>query len=276
VTTVVWPVRAPWTDLTPGVRKVLVIDDAPSSSAGNFGLDTLYQNTMARNLGVGTYSILRLQFSTPFRSARDLAQTFRLFDAVIWYRGDQGTYTGLGAPGPGVSLLQAYQDTIAAWVEGGGRFFLECMNPIDDPQGVDAASRGPLRFEFLDRWAASDSFRVFYRGLDLSVAYGSANGGLYRSSKFGIGIRTPVLLQTIGIRAFAVRDTHDVAFWALPGALNPPTTQDLPVGTSRRVGAGRVMLMTYPVRFNNPTYSSTADVLRRMLFDPAQGVVAAP
>lgn len=276
VTQVVWPVRAPWTNLDPSVRKVLVIDDAPSGSPGNFGLDTLYANTLARNAAPGSYSIIRLQFSTPFRSARDVAQTLRLFDAVVWYRGDTGTYTGFGSPGPGVGLLQAHQDTIAAWVEGGGRFFLECMNPIEDPQGQDGFSRGPLRREFLDRWAASDSFRTFFRGLDLSVAWGSSNGGFYRSSKFGIGLRTPVLLQTIGIRAFAVRDTNDVVFWARPGALNPANAEDFAVGTSRRVGGGRVMLMTYPVRFNNPTFSSTAEVLRRMLYDPAQGVLAAP
>lgn len=278
VTRVLWTVRAPATVLTPqGRGRVLVVDDAPSGSQGNFGLDTLYANTLARNLPAGTYSILRLQFSNPFRSGEDLAQTLRLFDAVVWYRGDTGTYTGFGAPNTGVELLAAYQDSIYAWIDAGGRFYLECMNPVDDPAGSDAGSRGPLRREFLDRYADSDSLRTYIRNLEPSVAFGNANGGRFRSSLFDIGVRAPVLLQTVGLRAFAVRDTRNVVLWAMPGALNPSNVVDYPVAVATRQPAGgRVMLVTYPVRFNQPAYSSTAEVMRRLLFDPLNGLVAAP
>ena len=112
-----WYVRAPATVLDPTTKRgrLLVIDDSNSLTNSNFAVDTLYANVVARStqadpyreglsryvtLAPGTFSFMRLQYSNPFRSARDLMQTFRQFDAVVWYRGyeDQLAHAS-GLPG---------------------------------------------------------------------------------------------------------------------------------------------------------------------------------
>ena len=82
-----WYVRAP----VPGGDhgRLLLVDDVTGSPGNPFIYDSLYTNTARRNLLPNEYSILRLTFTRPFLSSKDVEQTFALFDAVIWYRGPQ-------------------------------------------------------------------------------------------------------------------------------------------------------------------------------------------
>ncbi|MBI1799348.1 MAG: hypothetical protein HYR73_06640, partial [Candidatus Eisenbacteria bacterium] len=114
-----WFVRAP---VTGSHARLLVIDDYPSTQPANFTFDTLYSNAAIRNLPAGTFSILRLEFTQPFRSSADLEQTFKLFDAVLWYRGQRTDYS---------RLLQSYQDGVGAYLDAGGKFYVDGLYLVD-------------------------------------------------------------------------------------------------------------------------------------------------
>ncbi len=227
-----WVVRAPST----GPRaRLLLIDDVPSSNPANFTIDTLYTNTAARNLAPDSYSILRLEFTQPFRSSDDVAQTFKLFEAVVWYRSTQPTFS---------TLIQSYQDGIGGYLESGGRLYLEGLDLIQGTSG-----NGPLREEFLSRYFGSDF--LYKNGtavvIDSTVRWGIDNGRILRSTMFRDSLRSQGIFN--GLRGFAVRDTNQVALWARSGVLSQPHDYDIPVAVSvPQPSGGRVIVVTVPVR----------------------------
>ena len=71
-----WYVRSPGTGgHYPHQARLLLIDDMNSGNAVVDGTtDSIYVNTARRNLAEGEYSILRMQFTQPFRSGRDVVR----------------------------------------------------------------------------------------------------------------------------------------------------------------------------------------------------------
>jgi hypothetical protein len=190
-----------------------------------------------------SYAVLNLERVNPFRSAADVVETFKLFDAVLWYRDKN----------PGFStLLQTYQGAIEDYLRIPGKsVFLQGSNLID---GMN--SSGPLTFSFARDFLGCDSLYTApvpapeYRQADWDVR----SGRQVRSFNYG----DPALSDTLslkaqktggGARAFAVQDTHFVAFWADPGALTPANTERFPVVLDvPQPGGGRAILFTFTIR----------------------------
>jgi hypothetical protein len=230
-TTRTWYVRAPVT----GPRaRLLIIDDVPTTNTANFATDTLYQNTAARNLPAGSWSVLRLQSTQPFRSALDVQQTCALFEAVIWYRGSQTNFS---------TVLRDYQDGIAGYLDAGGRFMIEGLN-LTEGYGTT----GPIRESFVRDHLATDFLHRNYNSTtqDSSVAWGIGNGAVLRSTVYADSLRLGAIFD--GLRAFAVQDTDDVALWARSGTLTQSTPLDVAVGVSApQPSGGRAIMLTVPL-----------------------------
>jgi hypothetical protein len=134
-----WVVRAP---SAPGVHpRLLLIDDVPPSNGANLTIDTLWANTAARNLPAGSFSILRLDTTQPFRTNQDVLQTCLQFDAVIWYRGTQNSFS---------TLLQNFQNGLSGYLDRGGKLLIESLNLIEGENAV-----GPLTNDWTTRYLGS-------------------------------------------------------------------------------------------------------------------------
>ncbi len=291
-----WYVRAPGRVLDPVTHRarLLVVDDSRrvSANSNDFGVDTLYANVAARAaspnpynetgpnstryivLPPGSYSILRLENSNPFRSASDLMQTFRLFDAVAWYRGYEVNLT---------STLQTYQDSIGQFITDGGRLFLEGLYLI---QGNN--SPGTLTEDFVTRYLNCQ--RLFLQfdptsqdstaGISVqstanlhSTMYADTLMHLIRPS--GIGGTSP------GLRAFVPNDPGQVAATADTLALTAPTNHDpLPFAMTVNRFPGRIIVVPFPVRALAGPPAGTRSLfpsfrmLSRLLFDKTNGLLA--
>jgi len=245
-----WYVRAPAEVLENNQGQLLVVDDMPSvgtAGTNNSKYDALYKSVadLLPN-GVRDYSVLRTQFNPGvFRSGLDVLQTFRQFKAVLWYRGDQPTVS---------LLLKAYQDGIEAYLDGGGKLYLDGYYLVE---GLNTP--GALREEFVSRHLG-DSTRLilgldrFGTTVDLTAGWSGRNGSLFRSSRYGAFNApkgTPLIDDdsTGAMRGFAVRDTNNVALWAMDGQLNPANVGfEVPVGvTVPQDMGGRIVLLSAPV-----------------------------
>lgn len=238
--TATWFVRAP----VSGTRaRLLLIDDVPSRNGANFTTDTLYSNTAARNLAPDEYSILRLEFTQPFRSAEDVAQTFALFDAVVWYRGTQTSFS---------TVLRDYQDGIGTYLGNGGKFMIEGLNLFLGQNGD-----GPIFGDFVTKYLNSDGMmKAFDTTLqDSSVAWGIGNGRVLRSSVLQDSLRSAAIFS--GLRGFAVRDTSDAVLVAPPGTLSQAQPAAVPVGVSvPQPGGGRCTVISIPLRGANGYFTA--------------------
>jgi hypothetical protein len=256
-----WVVREP---ATPGLHpRLLLIDDVPASNPANVTLDTLYYNTASRNLPDGSYSILRLELTQPFRSVQDVAQTCGQFDAVIWYRGTQAGFS---------SLMRNYQDGLAAYLDGGGQLMIESLNLVEG-ENATGALRGdwvtrylgstdlirspiPTRADSTVSWSINTSFTDTIDGnpVDHRVDL--------HSTVFADSLRNNIIVT--GLRGFAVRDTGFVALWARDSSLSPRVARGIPVAVTVPVpenpaGPGRAIVFTLPIRgangfFNVPEF----------------------
>jgi hypothetical protein len=253
-----WVVRAP---SAPGVHaRLLLIDDVPSTNGANLTIDTLWSNTAARNLGAGSFSILRLETTQPFRTNQDILQTFRQFDAVIWYRGTQTTFS---------TLLQTFQDGMAAYLDGGGKLLIESLNLIDGEN-----SAGPLRSDWVTRYLGSrDLIRAAIPGRSDSTVSWSITPGYFDTLNL---INYPVILRSTtlsspdslgnginanGLRGFDVLDTNNVVLWARDSTLSPRVLRGVPVAVSVPVagspgGSGRAVVISLPVRGANRFFTA--------------------
>ena len=288
-----WFVRAPSPVLDPTTLhgRLLVIDDSRSTSNSNFGVDTMYANVCARaasanpynelthpayvQLPAGTFSILRLQFSNPFRSARDLMQTFRQFDAIVWYRGYETEIS---------PTMQTYQDSIGVFIQGGGRLLLEGLYLIEGHNCF-----GTLREDFVTRY------------MNCQRLYQQYDSGT-QDSTVGIGVNTTANLHSRmyadtlmrmqrpsypdltppGIRAFVPFDVSQVAASADSSGLLSPTDPQPPLPLAMTVNRfpGRLIVVTFPIRSvlppppSNRSLFSSWRLLHRMLFQSPNGLLA--
>lgn len=244
-----WVVRAP-ASVHPNL---LLIDDVPGATGP---LDNPYW-LAARNLPAGSVSILRLEFTQPFRSVKDLAQTFRLFDAVIWYRGTQGQ-TGFFS-----TVMRDYQDGMAAYLDGGGKLMIESLNLIEGHRAI-----GALRPDWVTRYMGSTD--LIYAPLageaDTSASWSIAPGHTIVDTipdpdvtyTFRSDLRSTILddslrnnINTNGLRGFAVIDTlNHVALWARDSTLSPLVDRDIPIAVTVPVPgtvSGRLVVFTTPL-----------------------------
>ncbi len=235
-----WFVRAP----TAGTRaRLLIVDDVPASNAANTRIDTLYSNTAARNLAADEYSILRIRTSQPFRSAADVAQTFGLFDAVVWYRGNEFGFS---------TVLNSYQQGVRDYLAAGGQFYIDGLYLV---AGRNATG-------FFDESFAKDVLGVtsfatnFSTAInDSSIGFGNATSVFYTGPFDGAptdSVRQQTLptraFESGGTRWFLGMDPANVLLWGRAGALSPPNTQTAAVGLSvPQPGGGRCVFLTIPL-----------------------------
>jgi hypothetical protein len=229
-----WIVRPPSTGgATP---RLLIVDDVRPTNTLNFRTDTLWTNGAVRNLPVGSWSVLRLEFTQPFRSAKDVEQTFGLFDAVVWYRGTETNFA---------ATLGLYVDGVGAALDGGTSVLVEGVNLAGLGQPT-----GPLTPDFLSRYFGVDYlFKHFAAGMvDSSIGWGVGIGKVFRS---GPAIPTDSLriqLITAGLHGFAVPDSDQVLLWARTGTLSQPHDFDLPVAIAVPQASGATAaIVTIPV-----------------------------
>ena len=262
-----WYVRAPAAMLRNNRGRVLLIDDVPSNGTSNASFDPFYAGGLTGTSGrllADSGSVLRRQFNPGmFRSGSDFAQTLRQFEAIVWYRG----FTTSVSP-----LIQTYQDSIAAWINDGGRLYLDGLYLV-----AGYRAPGSFRESFVSSLFGSDRlYLVFSPNFqDSTAGWGNVNPARFRSSRYAGQISVPFVIQgqsneAPGLRGFVVRDSAQVALWALPDQLDPPNAgYEVPVGVSVPVGGGgRVVLLTLPIRSGAPAQSSpiylnmVRDVLR--------------
>ncbi len=236
-----WFVRAP----TTGTRaRLLIVDDVPASNSANTRIDTLYANTAARNLAADEYSILRIRTTQPFRSAADVAQTFDLFDAVVWYRGNETVFS---------TVLNSYQSGIRTYLASGGKFYIDGLYLV---AGKNASGFFDPSFA-IDVLGASGLATNFNSAVfDSSNGFGNANPSVFYTGPVGGAPTDSVRQQTLparpfeagGTRWFLGVDPANVLLWGRPGALSPPNAEVAAVGLSvPQPGGGRCVFLTIPL-----------------------------
>jgi hypothetical protein len=204
-------------------NRLLIVDDVPRGNAANLRFDTLYTNSAARvGLTASQYLVLRIDTSQPFRTAEDYRQTFKLFDAVVWYRGNEVTFS---------TLLRTAQPGIAGYLDGGGQFYLDGLYLIG---GRNAT--GPLDEDFVRSHLHSrgmvGAFTNTATFADTSIGFGNAGVSVFlpHVDVHGtIGRDSVYVLQTLqvrngeagGLRQFDFLDRDEVVLWGAPGTLTP-------------------------------------------------------
>ncbi len=267
-TNMTWFVRAPAAVLEGNRGRLLLIDDVPSAGGNNQLFDAFYKG-IADLLPAGTYSTLRPQFNPDvFRSGRDVAQTFRQFQAVLWYRGQEITVS---------PLIRSYQDSIGAWLDGGGKLYLDGLYLV-----AGLRTPGAFREEFVTRHLGSSGLLNCYTAVgggvtDSTAGWSSRANSVFRSSVYGESFRAIVAPprmpdSTGGVRVFAVNDTSQVALWAMLNQLEPPNAEfEAPVGVAvPQAMNGRLVMVTLPLRYAPPTQAS--NILRRILNEFGIGI----
>jgi hypothetical protein len=231
-----WFMRAP---VGGNHGRLLLLDDLPPNSSlpARYVFDSLYTNLVNRLLP-GQYDVLRTEFSQPFRSSKDIQQTFALFDAVVWYRGPRSDVT---------PYLANYQDGIDSVLASGGRLFIEGLNLF---QGQNA--NGILRPSFLTRFLDTD-YLIMHQvtgRFDSTVTWGIGKGASLWVPPSADSLRA--LALSTQLQAFAVRDPADIAILAPAGTLQPPNPVDVAIGvTARTPAGGRFIVVTAPLALLN-------------------------
>lgn len=245
-----WFVRSPVT----GTRaRLLLIDDVPRNTTSNFTIDTLYSNTAVRNLAPDQYSILQLDFNQPFKSALDMEQTFKLFESVVWYRGSEITTA---------AVLQNFEDGLGAYLEAGGKFYLDGLY-LFSGLNADGALTEDFAREHLNCNGFRKAFVTVTSFTDSTIGWANVNNSVFRSTMFADSTRQqllPVLSgRAGGFRVFNVRNAAEIAIMAPPGALTPASPDSLPIGVSvAQPHGGRAVILSVPLGTSTPRNASTS------------------
>jgi predicted small lipoprotein YifL len=257
-----WMVRSPGSGgRLPNTGRLLLIDDQPANwgrNSQNYTADTLYYNTAARNLLPEQYSLLQLEYNSPFRSSADLLQTFRQFDAVVWYIGGVDV---LWVNWTTRNTLAAYQDAIGSYLESGGSLYLEGLNLIDTP-----LAHGPLRSDFMTSYLGSDF--LFRNQVGVVRSDSSADWSIQKNDKLvtlqGDSLRFGSAIAN-GLRCFGVRNASYGIVWAPNLPVSSPSLPpvdilpfSVPVAVSvPQASGGRCVMVTFPLQQTsntNPAY----------------------
>lgn len=244
-----WFVRQPVTGTRARLLLVEDVDDVPpankQSPTGRFRVDTLYANAIARTgLTSDTWSMLRLDQSHPFRSTADLTQTLKLFETVVWYRGEQALYS---------NTLANYGDGIGPYLDGGGRMFIESMSLV-----TVLSTYGALSLDFVSRHLNSDGVFQYPYAPDSSAAWGlsSAVATVLPSPLFADSVQN---LRSVGgviagsgivygVNAFRARDVSQALLVARDSTLSQKNPYDFVIGLAvPQANNGLLMVDTYPL-----------------------------
>lgn len=242
----VWFVRKPVTGTN---ARLLLIDEVPRTNAANLRFDTLYSNTCARlGLPATDYAVLRLDTTQPFKTAADVAQTFKLFQAVAWYRGNEITFS---------TLLQTAQPGISDYLRTGGRFYLDGLYLVG---GKNAS--GPLTEVFVREHMNSDGMVGAFTNTptfaDTSIGFGNTGTSVFlphvvinnvtgRDSLYVRQVFTVRAGEAGGLRQFKYRDRNEVVLWGAPGTLTPSVGDSTAVGVSVvQPSGGRATVICMP------------------------------
>ncbi len=228
---VTWTVRRPVT----GARaRLLIVDEVSRLVANNLRFDTLYSNSAGRvGLTTDQYAILRLDTTQPFRTAKDFEQTFGLFETVVWYRGIETSIS---------TLLATAEDGIGAYLNGGGKFYLDGLYLIG---GRNAT--GPLSENFVRAHLGSRGMKGAYTNTatfsDTSIGFGNTGTSVFlpRVTVAGVIARDSMYVRQVfqvrpgeagGLRQFDFLDRDQVVLWGAPGTLTPVIGDSTAVGIS--------------------------------------------
>lgn len=241
-----WFVRRPVT----GPRaRLLIVDDVPRTNAANLRFDTLYSNSVARvGLAADQYSILRLDTTQPFKTAADFAQTFKQFETVVWYRGNEITIS---------TLLQTAEAGIGDYLDSGGKFYLDGLYLF---RGLNA--NGGLTVDFARAHLGSRGMRGAFTFAgsftDTSIGFGNSGvstflpavdvrGTLGRDSMYVRQVFQVRSGEAGGLRQFDFLDRSQVVLWGGQGTLTPDLGDTTAVGISvPQPSGGRAVVVCMP------------------------------
>jgi hypothetical protein len=236
---VTWQVRRP----VSGARaRLLIVDDVPASNAVGTRIDSLYEYTAARYLTPDQYTVLKLERNQPFASAKDIEQTFKLFEAVVWYRGNEVSVA---------SVLREHRAGIGPYLEAGGRFYIDGLYLFE---GTNAS--GALDEQFARDYLECDGLRRTFVSVtaftDSTLGFGNVNGAAFFSTMYADSLIERQLAvqagQAGGFRVFRPRRISDIALVAAPGAITPAAAESLVVGVSvPQPSGGRAIVLCVPV-----------------------------
>ena len=212
--------------------RLLIVDDVPRSNAANLRFDTLYSNSVARvGLTTDQYTILRLDTTQPFKSAADIEQTFKLFETVVWYRGNEITLS---------TLLQTGEPGIGNYLDAGGKFYVDGLYMV---AGVNA--NGPFDEDFVRAHFNSRGMVGMFTNTttfaDTSIGFGNTGTSVFlpHVDVHGTIARDSIYVRQVfvvrageagGLRQFAYNDRSQVVLWGAPGTLTPDIGDSTAVG----------------------------------------------
>jgi hypothetical protein len=253
IESVSWFVRSPVT----GTRaRLLLVDDVPNTDAAKTRVDTLYSHAIANaGLQAGTWSVLHLQFNKPFRSSKDLEQTFKLFESVVWYRGEQTSIS---------SVLSNYGDGIGPYVTAGGRMFLESLNLFSG-----FSTTGALPEDFIRQYLNSDGLLLYPVAPDSSGSWGlSSSSGPLQCPTLADSLLNRRILT--GLRAFNIRDASQALIVAPAHTLSQDNPFDMAVAVDvPQTNGGRLIVDTFPMvsaTISTPTFPQRASLVLLKIF----------
>lgn len=240
-----WTVRSAGAD---NHGRLLLIDDVPRVNSANLRFDTLYSNSAARvGLAASEYTVLRLETSQPFRTAGDFRQTFNLFDAVVWYRGNEITFS---------TLLRTAESGIGGYLDDGGHFYLDGLYLIG---GRNAT--GPLTEDFvrshLNSRGMTGAFTNTTTFADTSIGFGNTGTSVFlpHVSVGGVIGRDSIYVRQVfqvrsgeagGLRQFDFLDRDQIVVWGAPGTLTPVVGDSTAVGISvPQPSGGRAVVVCF-------------------------------
>jgi len=242
-----WNVRSA---VTGNNARLLIVDDCPRTNASNLRFDTLYSNSAGRiGLLASEYSILRLDVTQPFRTPKDVEQTFDLFESVVWYRANEVTFS---------TLLDMAEPGIAAYLDHAGRFYLDGLYLIGGRNATGPLSEDFVRSHLGSRGMIS-AFTITPTFSDSSIGFGNTgtsvflphvtvNGVVGRDSMYVRQVFQVRAGEAGGLRQFDYLDRDDVVLWGAPGTLTPAVGDSTAVGISvaRPSGGRAIVVCTVP------------------------------
>ena len=236
IDSVSWYVRAPVT----GARaRLLLIDDVPTTVNYKLRVDTLYANAIASaglagGVQPGQWSVLHLQFNQPFRSAKDMEQTLKQFETVVWYRGEQTSLP---------NALVNFGAGIGPYLDGGGKLFIESLNLV-----ASWSSPGPFTTEFISRYLNSDGVFNYVQPPDSMASWSI-------SSRDSVVLQCPAIGDSLlnlrilsGLRAFKVRNASQILMVAPAHRLTLDNPFDFALALDvPQANGGRFIVDSYPM-----------------------------